>query len=74
MGGRAFIVNEPDPLLDAFFDKFGSVWSWPTQAQGVRAYALGLLSEAHRKNIQTLSVKIIEQPYQSLRHFLTEAP
>lgn len=69
-----FIVNEPNPLLDAFFDKFDSVWSRPNQAQGFRAYALGLLSEAHRKNIEALSAKIIEQPYQSLHHFLADAP
>lgn len=69
-----FIVNEPDPLFDAFFDKFNSVWSRPNQAEGFRAYALGLLSEVHRKNIEALSAKIIEQPYQSLHHFLTDAP
>jgi len=69
-----FVVNEPDPLLDAFFGKFDSVWSRPNQAKGFRAYALGLLSEAHRKNIEALSAKIIEEPYQSLHHFLTDAP
>jgi hypothetical protein len=69
-----FIVNKPDPLLDAFFDKFNSAWLRPNQVEGFRAYALSLLPEAHRKNIEALSAKIIEQPYQSLHHFLTDAP
>ena len=58
-----FIVNEPDPLLDAFFDKFNSAWLRPNQVEGFRAYALSLLSEAHRKNIEALSAKIVKQPY-----------
>lgn len=44
-----FIVTEPDPLLDAFFDTFRSLWSRPNQVEGFRAYILGLVSEAHRK-------------------------
>jgi len=59
-----FIVNKPDPLLDAFFDKFNSVWSRPNQGQGFRAYTLGLLSEAHRKNIEALGAgrRSLEKP------------
>lgn len=69
-----FIVTDPDPLLDAFFDNFASLWSRPNQAEGFRAYVLGLVSEAHRKNVQALSAKTIGEPYQSLHHFLSEAP
>jgi len=69
-----FIVTEPDPLLDAFFDKFTSLWSRSNQPHGFRAYVLGLLSEAHRKNIEALSAKVIDEPYQSLHHFLSDAP
>jgi len=61
-----FIVNEPDPLLDAFFDKFNSAWLRPNQVEGFRAYALSLLPEAHRKNIEALSAKIVKQPYHRL--------
>jgi len=69
-----FIVTEPDPLLDAFFDKFTSLWSRPNQVEGFRAYVLGLVSEVHRKNVEALSARIIGEPYQSLHHFLAEAP
>jgi SRSO17 transposase len=69
-----FIVTDPDPLLDAFFDKFSSLWSRPNQAAGFRAYVLGLLSEAHRKNVEAMSAKTVGEPYQSLHHFLAEAP
>jgi len=69
-----FIVNEADPLFDSFFENFKGLWSRPSQAQGFRAYTLGLISETHRKNIEAMSTKIVEQPYQSLHHFLGEAP
>jgi len=69
-----FIVTDPDPLLDAFFDTFRSLWSRPNQVEGFRAYILGLVSEAHRKNVQALSAKTVGEPYQSLHHFLTDAP
>lgn len=69
-----FIVNEPDPLLETFFEKFDSLWSRPNQSQGFRAYAAGLLSEAHRKNIEAMNAKMIAPDYQSLHHFLTETP
>lgn len=69
-----FIVTDPDPLLDAFFDNFASLWSRPNQAEGFRAYVLGLLSEVHRKNVQALSAKTVGEPYQNLHHFLAEAP
>jgi SRSO17 transposase len=69
-----FIVNESDTLCDAFFENFAPIWSRPNQAQGFRAYVLGLLSEAHRKNVEALSAKVIDEPYQSLHHFLADAP
>ena len=68
-----FIVTDPDPLLDAFLDKFTSRRSRPSQAEGFRAYVLGLVSEAHRKNVEALSDKTIGEPYQRLHHFLTDA-
>jgi len=69
-----FIVTEPDPLLDAFFDKFTSLWSRPNQVEGFRAYVLRLVSDVHRKNVEALSARVIGEPYQSLHHFLAEAP
>lgn len=69
-----FIANEPDPLLETFFEKFDSLWSRPNQSQGFRAYAVGLLSEAHRKNIEAMNAKMLAPAYQSLHHFLTETP
>jgi len=68
-----FIVTDPDPLLDAFLDKFTSRRSRPSQAEGFRAYVLGQVSEAHRKNVEALSDKTIGEPYQRLHHFLTDA-
>ena len=69
-----FIADEPELLLETFFEKFDALWSRPNQAQGFRAYALGLLSEAHRKNIEAISAKMLAPDYQSLHHFLTETP
>jgi len=69
-----FIVNEPDPLFDPFFENFDDLWSRPNQARGFRAYTLGLISETHRKNIEAMSAKMVDQPYQGLHHFLSEAP
>jgi len=69
-----FIADQPEPLLETFFEKFDSLWSRPNQRQGFRAYALGLLSEAHRKNIEAMNTKMIAPHYQSLHHFLTETP
>jgi len=69
-----FIVNEPDPLLDSFFENFDSLWSRPNQTQGFRSYVLGLLCQLHRKNVEVMSSKIVGQEYQSLHHFLSDAP
>jgi len=69
-----FIADQPEPLLETFFEKFDPLWSRPNQRQGFRAYALGLLSEAHRKNIEAMNAKMIAPAYQSLHHFLTETP
>jgi hypothetical protein len=68
------IVNEPDPVYESFFENFEGLWSRPNQVEAFRAYALGLISEAHRKNVETMSARIVGQAYQSLHHFLTEAP
>ena len=69
-----FIVNQPDPLLDSFFDNFERLWSRPNQAQGFRSYVLGLVCQLHRKNIEAISAKVVGQQYQSLHHFLSDAP
>ena len=69
-----FIVNEADLLLDSFFENFEGLWSRPNQAQGFRSYVLGLVCQLHRKNIEAISAKVVGQPYQSLHHFLSEAP
>ena len=69
-----FIADQPEPLLETFFEKFDSLWSRPNQRRGFRAYTLGLLSEAHRKNIEAMNTKMIAPEYQSLHHFLTETP
>jgi hypothetical protein len=69
-----FIVSEPDPLLTSFFENFDSLWSRPNQAQGFRSYILGLVCQLHRKNVEAMSSKIVGQDYQSLHHFLCDAP
>jgi len=78
-----FIGDQPEPLLETFFEKFDALWSRPNQRQGfrapckegaLRAYSPGLLFEAHRKNIETVNAKMLAPDYQSLHHFLTETP
>ena len=68
------IVNEDDPLLEPFFDKFSELWSRPNQAQAFGAYVRGLISETHRKNIEAINSKIVGQRYQSLHHFVADSP
>ena len=70
----SFIVNEPDPLLDSFFENFDSLWSRPNQAKAFRSYVLGLVCQLHRKNMEVMSSKIVGQDYQSLHRFLSDAP
>lgn len=69
-----YIADQPMPLLETFFEKFDPLWSRPSQRQAFRAYVLGLLSEAHGKNIEGMNAKMIAPHYQSLHHFATEAP
>ena len=69
-----FIVNEPNRLCESFFENFDDLWNRANQHDGFRAYVLGLLSEAHRKNVAVLSGKVVGQDYQSLHHFLTDSP
>lgn len=69
-----FIVNEPDPVCDSFFENFEKLWSRPNQREAFHAYILGLVSETHRKNIEAMSAKIVQQEYQGLHHFIADSP
>ena len=69
-----FVVNQPDPSSNSFFENFDSLWSRPNQAQGFLSYVLGLVCPLHRKNIEAMSTKIVGQEYQRLQHFLSGAP
>jgi len=68
------IVNELDPACGPFFDRFADLWSRPSQQQGFSAYVRGLLAQVDRKNVEAISSRTVEQPYQGLHHFLTESP
>ena len=47
-----FIVTEPDPLPDSFFDKFDSVWSQPPLRCGTQTRPTGVRASGRRDRLQ----------------------
>lgn len=61
-------------IFDNFYKKFDAIFSEPSQRENFRLYGTGLLLEIKRKNIQSLCEHIIYANYQSMHHFLHDAP
>ncbi len=69
-----YLTPTVPPMLDRFYSKFDSLFSQPSQKANFRRYGTGLLLEIKRKNIQSISQHIILSNYQSMHHFLRDAP
>lgn len=69
-----FLINEPAELTKDYINAFNNLWSRKEQKDYFEKSLLGFLSDTHRKNIERISEKIIEQDYQSLHHFMTTSP
>lgn len=69
-----FILNEPLDLVQEFFNSFNQLWNRKEQKDYFQKSVMGFLSDTHRKNIERISEKIIEQEYQNLHHFMTTSP
>lgn len=54
--------------------RFDDVFSRHKQRQGFRTYLGGLLGESQRKNLTQIATNTIDGSYNSLRHFLNDAP
>lgn len=68
-----FALNVP-PMFEKFYIKFDNIFNEPSQRENFRFYGIGLLLEIKRKNIQSISKHIIDSNYQSMHHFLHDAP
>lgn len=65
--------NVPE-MFEKFYQKFDSLFSEASQRENFRLYGTALLLEIKRKNIQSLSFHIVDSDYQSMHHFIHDAP
>ncbi len=54
--------------------RFDDLFSRQAQRQGFRMYLGGLLGESERKNLAQIASNTVDGSYNSLRHFLNDAP
>jgi SRSO17 transposase len=66
-----FLTPTPDPMFEI---KFDNIFSEPSQRENFRLYGTGLILEIKRKNIWYISEHILEIDYQSMHHFMHDAP
>ena len=69
-----YLAPNLPPMLDKFYQKFDAIFTQPSQRENFRRYGTGLLLEIKRKNIQAISQHIICANYQSMHHFMRDAP
>jgi len=69
-----FLTPTPDPMFETFYKKFDNIFSEPSQRENFRLYGTGLILEIKRKNIWYISEHILEIDYQSMHHFMHDAP
>lgn len=69
-----YLTPSVPSFLEKFYSKFDSVFSEQSQRDEFRLYGTGLLLEIKRKNIQYISKHIIDSNYQSMHHFMHDAP
>jgi hypothetical protein len=69
-----YIIDEFPSGFESFFEKFDPLFNRPNQRRNFRRYLTGLLLELKRKNIQSISERMVSGNYQALHHFLAESP
>ena len=69
-----FLTNEPVGLVKDYINAFDNLWTRKEQREYFERSVMGFLSDTHRKNIERISEKIIDQDYQNLHHFMTTSP
>lgn len=62
------------PCFENWCRRFDDVFSRAIQRQEFRIYLGGLLGESERKNLTQIASNTVEGSYNSLRHFLNDAP
>jgi len=65
--------NVPE-MFEKFYQEFDDIFRESSQKENFRLYGTALLLEIKRKNIQSLSCHIIDSNYQSMHHFIHDAP
>ena len=71
---KEFVLSAMPKCFDKWSDNFDDLFSRQVQRQQFRTYLSGLLAESQGKNRSQMANNIVNSSYNSLRHFLTEAP
>jgi hypothetical protein len=68
------VLSAMPKCFDKWCHNFDDLFSRQVQRQQFRTYLSGLLGESQRKNLSQMVNNIVNSSYNSLRHFLTQAP
>ena len=68
------VLSAMPKCFDKWCHNFDDLFSRQVQRQQFRTYLSGLLGESQRKNLSQMANNIVNSSYNSLRHFLTQAP
>ena len=69
-----FLTPITHPMFESFYSKFDDIFTEQSQKTNFRMYSTGLVLEIKRKNIWYISEHIIDADYQSMHHFMADAP
>lgn len=69
-----FIMPELPVEVESYLKQYDDLFTRENQHENFRYYVVGLLSETHRKNIESMIEKVIEGDYYSCHHFLADSP
>lgn len=69
-----YLTTAIPPMFERFYSKFDKIFREQTQRENFRLYGMGLVLEIKRKNIQYINKHIIDSNYQSMHHFVHDAP
>ncbi len=62
---KYFSKNFSMELSEDYFSSYDNLWDRKEQKENFENSIMGFLSEAHRKNVERISEKTINQEYQS---------
>lgn len=69
-----FLLPEVGEIGEEYFSAFDELWPRRESKEYFPKTIIGLVSETHRKNIERISEKLLNQNYQDLHHFITTSP